>query len=59
RALWAYNVPRKHFDTSGKSPAQLHHPAILGCAWPLPENKNFGDGLSDHRAEAKPVQGAS
>ncbi|MDO9297551.1 hypothetical protein [Bradyrhizobium sp.] len=31
RALVASIVRKKYFDTSGKSPAQLHHPAICNA----------------------------
>jgi hypothetical protein len=40
-AMGAWIDPEKHFDTSGKSPAQLHHSAI--CRMPL--------ALSDKRAD--------
>jgi hypothetical protein len=33
---------RKHFDTSGKSPAQWHHHAICRSPIALPNNGRFG-----------------
>jgi hypothetical protein len=38
--LWA--IPRKHFDTSGKSAALLHHHAICKTPMDLPDNGLFG-----------------
>jgi hypothetical protein len=33
---------KKHFDTSGKSPALLHHHAISKTPMALPTNRPFG-----------------
>jgi hypothetical protein len=35
-------IPRKHFDTSGKSAAQLHHPAICKRAHAPSNDGPFG-----------------
>jgi len=38
----ALSAPRKHFDTSGKSPAPFHHRAICKTPMALPKNGRFG-----------------
>jgi hypothetical protein len=38
--LWA--IPRKHFDTSGKSAALFHRRAICKTPMALPDNGLFG-----------------
>jgi hypothetical protein len=40
RMLWA--IPKKHFDTSGKSPALVHLRAICKTSMALPNNGLFG-----------------
>jgi hypothetical protein len=35
-------IPKKHFDTSGKSPAQLHSHTICKTPIALPGNGPFG-----------------
>ena len=35
-------IPRKHFDTSGKSPARLHHPGICRTPMTLADTGLFG-----------------
>jgi hypothetical protein len=35
-------ISQKHFDTSGKSPAQLHHHAIRKMPIALPGSRRFG-----------------
>src|ERR1700737_4167775 len=40
RMFWV--IRRKHFDTSGKSPAQFYHHAICKMPMVLPDNGLFG-----------------
>jgi hypothetical protein len=40
RMFWV--IRRKHFDTSGKSPAVLYHHAICKTPMVLPDNGLFG-----------------